>query len=82
MPRAAGADEINNRSIVSALAAVERNALQSRQARLAGADQLRRPFTRQVTETPTKLVNLWPASRIDEMMALAYPKAAPSAGNV
>jgi hypothetical protein len=41
-----------------------------------------RPFTRQVTETPTKLVNLWPASRIDELMPLAYPKAAPSAGNV
>ena len=41
IPRAAGADEVNNRSIVSALAAVERNALQGRQARLAGAGELR-----------------------------------------
>jgi len=39
IPRAAGADEVNNRSIVSALAAVERNALQGRQARLAGAGE-------------------------------------------
>jgi transposase len=35
-----------------------------------------------LTDTLTKLVNLWPASRIDELMPWAYPKATPSAVNV
>ncbi len=35
-----------------------------------------------LTDTLTKLVNLWPASRIDELMPWAYAKTAPSAVNV
>jgi len=35
-----------------------------------------------LTDTLTKLVNRWPASRIDELMPWAYAKAAPEAVNV
>ena len=35
-----------------------------------------------LTGTLTRLVNRWPASRIDELMPWAYPKAAPAAVNV
>jgi transposase len=35
-----------------------------------------------LTDTLTKLVNLWPASRIDELMPWAYAKLAPRAVNV
>jgi transposase len=35
-----------------------------------------------LTDTLTRLVNLWPASRVDELMPWAYAKTAPSAVNV
>jgi hypothetical protein len=82
IPRAAGAYEINNNSIVSALAAVERSALQGRQARLAGAGELRPSIHTPGHRDPNQASQSLPASRIDELMPLAYLKAAPSAGNV
>jgi transposase len=35
-----------------------------------------------MTDTLTKLVNLWPATRIDELMPWAYAKAASVPVNV
>jgi len=35
-----------------------------------------------LTDTLTKLVNLWPASRIDELMPWVHPKTAPTVVNV
>ena len=35
-----------------------------------------------LTDALTKLVNRWPACRIDELMPWAYAKTAPSAVNV